>query len=182
MKILLACLMCLVLSVAECFAVKGGPDYTKTRVSTTGNYAGVFAPTIIPGDPDATPPTQDQEADNSLALFSVMIPATGLGTGRVVVFREGRVYRGTMDATADPDSAKLFAVIETSFIDVVSRIIFSANGKIPELRGIVIRPNSNIFSSASARLKGEARLTYTPNLSGGAPVEVTYSVIGFKQG
>ena len=54
MKILLACLMCLVLTMSECFALKGGPEFGKGQVTTTGIYAGVLVP---------------QVADNSLGIF-----------------------------------------------------------------------------------------------------------------
>jgi hypothetical protein len=109
MKILLASLMCLVLGASQCFALKGGPwGRGGGRVTVTGTYAGVFLPPLTPD----LPPT---EADNSLALFTVTVPSTGLGSGIVAIFRNGNYYSGTMVATADPDSARLFANVSAAF-------------------------------------------------------------------
>src|ERR1700730_799538 len=41
MKILLALLMCLVLGISECFAIKGGPNYGGAG-NLIGRYAGVM--------------------------------------------------------------------------------------------------------------------------------------------
>jgi hypothetical protein len=87
MKILLASLMCLVLGASECFAIKGGPWGGGRQVRTTGNYAGLFIPTI---------------ADNSLGIFTATIPTTGLGSGTVAFFRNGIFYPGTLQAIVDP--------------------------------------------------------------------------------
>jgi len=59
MKILLACLMCLVLMASQCFAISGGPVFGGAQLTVTGSYAGVFVPRLIPPLVSAT---------NSLAL------------------------------------------------------------------------------------------------------------------
>jgi hypothetical protein len=99
MKILLASLMCLVLTMSQGFAISGGPVYGGSNVVTTGNYAGLFVPTT---------------ADNSLGLFAATIPKTGLGTGTVGLFRNGIFYPGTIQAIADPDSGVLTGVVNSS--------------------------------------------------------------------
>ena len=183
MKILLACLMCFVLGASECFAIKGGPPYPGATVRTTGNYAGLFIPTI---------------ADNSLGIFTTTIPNTGLGTGTVAFFRNGIFYPGTIQAIADPDSAVLTGVVSSSFnITFTSEttgtppttrnivITFSANGAINGR----IRANSNVFSPSLARITGTAGITYAtvgsaPGFDSGpanSDGPVPYEVSGFKQ-
>jgi hypothetical protein len=184
MKILLAILLCPVLTASECFAISGGPVFGKGQVRTTGNYAGVFVPAAM---------------DNSLGLFTTTIPRTGMGTGTVAFFRNGIFYpNGTIQALADPDSAVLTGVIQSSFnvtftseVNPVTGttknivITFQANGSIKGK----IRANSNIFSTAAARITGKGAITYStigsapgfdsgPANSGGP---ISYKVSGFKQ-
>ena len=93
MKILLACLMCPVLVVSQCFAIDGGPVFGGGgQVTVTGTYAGVFVPIL---DPTIGIP------DNSLVLFTLSIPKVGLATGTVAVFRNGFFYPGTIQGSAD---------------------------------------------------------------------------------
>jgi hypothetical protein len=184
MRILLAALMCLVLCTSECFALKGGPPIPGGQVTTTGNYAGLFVPA--------------GEDENSLGIFSVSVPTTGLGSGVVAFFRNGIFYPGTIQAIADPDSAVLTATVMSSFdITFTSEttgnppttrnivITFNANGSITGL----IRPNPKTLSSATARITGNAAVTYAT--VGSAPGfddsgansngPVPYEVNGFKQ-
>ncbi len=177
MKILLACLMCLVLCTSECFALKGGPPYPGGQVRTTGNYAGLFAPT---------------GTDNSLGIFTVTVPITGQGRGVVAFFRNGIFYPGTIQALVDPDSAVMTAIVNSSFnvtfaetIDTRFVVTFNANGSI----NASIRANSVAFSTAASRIRGTAGITY--DTVGGAPGfdlsransngPVPYVVSGFKQ-
>lgn len=201
MKVLLAALMCVVLTMTEAFAISGGPWDGTGHVEVTGTYAGVFVPPIV-----GTPP---MESDNSIALFTVAIPKTGVGSGTVVVFRNGIFYSGgNITATADPDSSKLYALISASYQKTLAEIVdltsgktetfiatYSANGKISELHGVKIKSSSSVFSTAIARLTGHARITYTtdaptpgcnPFLSSCTPDpagigDIDYHVIGFKQ-
>ena len=183
MKILLASLMCFVLGASECFAIKGGPwGHGGGQVRTTGNYAGLFIPTV---------------ADNSLGIFTTTIPNTGLGTGTVAFFRNGIFYPGTIQAIADPDSAVLTGVASSSFNITFTTettgdppttrnivITFNANGSING----TIRANTNVFSAVT-RITGIAGITYatvgsapgfddsTANSDGPVPYEIS----GFKQ-
>lgn len=188
MKILLACLMCLVLTVAQTFAIDGGPDYGGAGVRLQGTYAGVLAviPTVVdPGPPEVT------LTDNSLGLFTLKIPQEGLATGTSAVFRNGIFYSGTITGSADPDSAKLTAIVAASFKEIRAESDtgtsfepqYDANGFFAKAR---IVPNPNVFSSASARIRGTASLTYRnskeppdPNGESGGPI--LYKIKGFKQ-
>jgi hypothetical protein len=182
-KLLFASLLCFVLAVAETFAIKGGPDYGNVKVTTTGIYAGLFIPV---------------GADNSFGIFSANIPKTGIGTGTVAFFRNGIFYPGTFQGVADPDSAVLTGVVDSTFnitftseADPVTHVTkntvvtFNANGAL----GGQIRPNTNRFSTATARITGNAGITYktvggitgedTSNANSEGPV--AYQVSGFKQ-
>lgn len=181
MKILASSLFCFVLIGSQCLAIKGGPDYGSRRVGTTGIYAGVFLPPL-------------GVYSNSLGLFTVTIPKTGLATGTVAIFSTGNFYPGTIQGAADPDSAKLNGVVNASFQKQVATSItdtrittlvrnYSANGSLDSQ----ISANSNVLSSASARLNGTAALTFVtddPDASTGSDSmgsAVPYTVVGFKQ-
>lgn len=183
MKALFASLLCLVLAASETLAIKGGPDYGNVKVRTTGIYAGLFVPSVN---------------DNSLGIFSATIPKSGVGTGTVAFFRNGIFYPGTFQGIADPDSAILTGVVSSTFdITFTSEadptthvtkntvVTFNANGSIDG----EIRPNTNRFSTATARIVGTAAITYktvggitgvdTSNANSNGPV--SYQVNGFKQ-
>lgn len=183
MKILLACLMCLVLTMSECFALKGGPVFGKGQVTTTGIYAGVLVPNV---------------ADNSLGIFSVIIPNRGTGTGTISFFRNGIFYPGTIQAVADPDSGVLTGVASSTIsitftsttdadtgetTDIV--ITFNANGS---LNG-KIKANRVAGSIALARLTGTSDITYAtvgsaPGVdlgTGNSDGPLPYEIDGFKQ-
>ena len=180
MKSLLGCLLCLVLGTAQTFAVKGGPDFGGGGVRTTGNYAGVMTPG--PLSPGA----------NSLGLFSVQIPRNGLGTGAVLLFTAGQTYSGTIQATADPDSAKLIGVLRATFpflTTVPSGFDDSGNQTFETVSVVAvaagqlnatIKQNKNLFSTSTARLVGESNVQFS--LSVNNPfTQIGYIVSGFKQ-
>jgi hypothetical protein len=190
MKILLACLMCLVLGASECFAIDGGPFGGGSQVTVTGTYAGVFVPVIVtlsPGPPPVTAPP-----DNSLALFTMTIPKQGLASGTVAIFRNGKAYPGTMTASADPDSAQISGVISA----IHSQSVTSSDGSttvtfvFDDLANGILKAkivaNTTTTSTASARIRGaKSSITYTtgntadPSGDSGGPV--FYHIRGFKQ-
>jgi hypothetical protein len=187
MKIVLACLMCLVLTASQCFAISGGPIFGTSGVSVTGTYAGVFVPraTVIVLDPGPPPVTQTLPPDNSLALFSLSIPSTGIGSGTAVIFRNGITYTGTISASADPDSGVLSGGINgtATFTPTTTTMeTFSATGEFQNTR-ITAGPTS---TSSATRIKGKARITYiavppSPGSGGDSGGPIRYRVHGFKQ-
>jgi hypothetical protein len=172
--------MCLVLVASQSFALKGGPDFGAGKIKTTGTYAGVMLPgALSPGS-------------NSLGLFTLQIPKTGLGSGTVVIFTAGQTYTGTIQGSADPDSAKFIGEIAASFpfIEVVAGPPDS-NGN-PTTTTITVaavaaggvqgkmKKNKNIFSTASVRLKGTADIEFSLTVNNPFD-EIIYDVSGFKQ-
>lgn len=177
MKAFFGVLLCLAFTCAQAFAISGGPDYGGGgQVSTTGIYAGILMPS---------------NSDNSLALFTVPIPKSGIGSGTFAIFRNGLFYPGTFQGIADPDSAKMTGVIDAKFERTVATKVtdtstetfvytYYANGSV-EAR---IKANTNLFSSASARLDGQGKVTFTNTEgkpAGSSDGPVIYDVIGFKQ-
>jgi hypothetical protein len=169
MKALFGSLMCLVLTVSHCYALKGGPNYTKQQIRTTGNYAGLLVPSA---------------GDNSLGIFTTTIPRTGVGRGTVAFFRNGIFYVGVVQGLADPDSGVLTAVTSATDNSAADGelSLYNANGSINGQ----ISANPNVFSVASARLTGTAAITYATiagfdDPKGNSDGPVAYIVSGFKQ-
>lgn len=193
MKILLACLMCIVLTTSQCFAIKGGPDYGTAQVSVTGTYAGVLAfSTRVPIDPP-NPDTPQPTGMNSLGLFTLPIPKTGLANGTALLFEQGQIYTGTIQATGDPDSAKITGIISASFPyvflvqtgenSVTHEPIFTSQSVIAQASGKLnakVKANTRVGSASSARLKGTADMQFALTVNNPFD-EIIYSVIGFKQ-
>jgi hypothetical protein len=184
MKILLAILLCPVLAASQCFAIDGGPwGGGGGHVTVTGTYAGILVPIVDP---------IIGLADNSLALFTVRVPQTGLASGTSAVFRNGIFYTGTIIGSADPDSARLTGIVAASFQEIHSISStggaslgpeYDANGQFVNAR---IVANTNSSSTAAARIRGKASLTYRnsavptdPNGDSGGPI--LYRIKGFKQ-
>lgn len=195
MKILLASLMCGLLTTLQCFAIDGGPWGPGGGVTVTGNYAGVMVP--IPVAPDPANPGATLPPDNSIALFTISIPTIGLASGTSATFRNGIAYSGTFIGSADPDTQKLTGILTSQFFvfsdvtigttttSVTIAAEYDANGKLENAK-IVANTHA---SSAAARIRGTASITYTnqqflsgvddPNGDSGGPI--LYRVIGFKQ-
>jgi hypothetical protein len=195
MKTLLGSLMCLVLTVAQSFAISGGPWGGSGRVTVTGTYAGVFVPIVIVVDPG--PPPVTLPPDNSLALFTLKVPQTGLASGTAVVFRNGIAYSGTIQGSADPDSAKLTGVVDATFEE--DNIVLADGSKSikdhydakGQFQNTKIGVSNNSFVT---RIRGKASLTYTtnacmpgttppcpPDSKGDSGGPIDYKVRGFKQ-
>ena len=188
MKILLAALMCLVLSSAECFALKGGPPYPGTTANLVGTYAGVLQGAFDPTNPASS---------NTLGLFSLAIAQSGISNGVVVLFVAGRAFVGTMTAVANPNTTVLRGVIQTT--TPTTLILCDATGA-PKSETVTDRAdgqiNANIRRTSRASLNiagtlivGTALLNATktvPNPANCQTVTVTTAglsllVDGFKQ-
>lgn len=185
MKILLASLMCGLLTTLQCFAIDGGPWGSGAGVAVTGIYAGVLVPIPVVLDPG--PPEVDQ-IDDSLALFTLTIPSVGLASGTVGVFRNGLFYPGTATGLGDPDTQKVTALLNASFQETVAQtsttdfiFTYNANGKFVNAKVVA---NKNVTSSTVARIRGTATITYVndagdPSGDSGGPIQ--YRISGFKQ-
>jgi hypothetical protein len=185
MKIVLACLMCVVLTASECFAISGGPVFD-TGINVVGSYAGVLK---IP-HPNAPHFDIPACARNSLGVFSVAVPTSGIASGDFVMFSQGRMFSGTIQGTADPNTARLTGILSATFdfsvtiigTDQTIQVTASANGN---LRTRI--SNASASSSTTAtRLSGTAILSIDQGEVDAdfQPIptcEMTLRVNGFKQ-
>jgi hypothetical protein len=186
MKAILGVLLCYVFFTSQCFAIKGGPVYGKGSVSTVGVFSGVLIPkTEQPKDaPDM--------AGNSLGIFSLTLPASGVGSGPALIFEGGVAFTGTIQALVDPDSAILYGVIDTSFTfmssnssdssgtEILTSLLAIAGGQV---NGRLFN-NPNVFSTAVTRFDGASTVHFTNALTASGNIEdgdVYYDVFGFKQ-
>ena len=177
MRILLASLMCLVLFESECFALKGGPVYGGSKANITGTYAGVLTPT---------------QGSNSLAIFSLQIAQTGIGTGTLVIFDVGQIYSGTLQATGDPDKGKVTGLIRATFPYIVSvpsgtdsdgNPTFTTTTVVAVAAGTMqgkVKASANFSGVTSARLTGTADVQFSLTVNNPFD-EIIYDIIGFKQ-
>ncbi len=209
MRILLAVLMCLLLGTAECWALKGGPEY-KAGATITGTYAGVLEPRFDPTDPFSS---------NSLGIFSLSVPATGLASGSFVMFVRGTVFKGTIQGLGDPNKGSVTAILDASFAVtsnsstisdsfgfvftsstniVTARAQGNLNAKVSATRtglatsATLIKGTANLFvsqtTSSTATPTPTATATATPSGGsggtaggGGVSAAFTLDVVGFKQ-
>jgi hypothetical protein len=177
MRILLASLMCLVLTSAECFALKGGPVFEGSKATTTGTYAGVFMPT---------------QGSNSLALFTLQIAQIGIGSGTLVIFDAGQIYSGTLQATGDPNKGKVTGLVRATFPYIITvpsgtdsngNPTFTTTTVVAVAAGTMqakVKVNNQFSGVTSTRLTGTADVEFS--LTVNHPFdEIIYDIIGFKQ-
>ncbi len=124
MKRILSFLLCIVFLKAQVLAHTGGPDSAESEnIAITGTYSGV----LIPKDEEsATPAVQGSEAMNSLGIFTVGMPSSGLGDGTFLIFTQGTIFSGTMTAVGDPGKGSVSAIIEGFF--TFTDFVRDANG------------------------------------------------------
>lgn len=174
MKALLASLICYVLFASQCFAIKGGPPYPGGTINTVGTYAAILVP---------------KGSFNTLGLFTLVVPSTGLATGSAYMFGFGAALTGTVQGAVDPRSGSLYAVFNTE-IDITvatssdTTLVYAylANGQLSENK---IVPG-NGFNAP--RISGDAKITFTASEGAsqylpGFPSNKTidYTILGFKQ-
>ena len=111
MKAVLGCLLCLVLATSHTYALKGGPVYPGGNANVIGRYAGVLQPPFCP----FADPAQCPGGLNSLGLFTLVIPQSGLGIGEAVIFSNGRAFIGSISGSANPNTAALAGVLSTEY-------------------------------------------------------------------
>lgn len=168
--------MCLVLTMAECFALKGGPVFGGSQTSVTGTYAGVLMPT---------------DMSNSMAIFTLRLPDTGLGNGTLVIFNVGQIYSGTLQATGNPDKGTLTGLISASFpyittvpsgVDDNGNPTFDTVTVSAKAAGTMqgkIKADNRSFTSVT-RITGQADVEFSLTVNNPFD-EIVYDIIGFRQ-
>jgi hypothetical protein len=182
--------MCLVLAAAQCFAISGGPNYGGS-LNVVGTFGGVMEPSL-------RTPADDCSA-NSIGVFSVGVPSTGIASGTFVMFAQGRIFSGTIEGTADPGKARLAGILHATFDFTVTEHFFNpvtgettttatdvtaeANGKLDTK---ISGASSQFSAVAATRLSGSATLNISQgqvnrDLSPHVTCEMELIVTGFKQ-
>ncbi len=106
MKVLLAILLSFVMTEAPVLAIHGGYSLGSST-PPLGLYAGVLVPI---SDTLLVQPSTDF-GQNSLGLFTISMPLTGLGAGTAVIFSGGNTYTGTIQAIADPNPQNIGGIV-----------------------------------------------------------------------
>lgn len=190
MKVLFASLLCFVLAASQSFAIKGGPPYP-TGGNIVGTYGGVLQGIFDPTTPSSS---------NTIGVFSLGVPKTGNATGPFVIFSRGRVFSGTIKASADPVKAAVNGVLDATFTYTLSQSVVnpitgvatvitrqvtaSANG--PLSATVASSKAARTLSAATTILQGSAALNISEGQvsASGDPIIVSIislSVSGFKQ-
>src|SRR5947209_4824739 len=157
MKALFGALLCLVLTVTQAFAISGGPPYPAST-NVVGHYAGVMRGVFDPTNPGSS---------NSIGVFSVGLPTSGLATGTFLMFTQGRSFTGTMNGTGSPVSSTLQAILTATFSYTLHTI--SSTGTVTDVSvtasvngtmdaHIVTPRNSSLFGPTNTLLRGSATL------------------------
>ena len=174
MKALFAFLLCFVVTASQTFALKGGPPYP-VGTNIVGSYAGVMQGVFDPTNP---------RSSNTLGIFSLGIPQTGLATGSVALFTGERTFVGTIQGIGDPNKSTLRAAFQA--IPVVTgggETIFTLNFHADGTLTADIKTVRSAFNTvANTRLVGTANVTTTNrNVSPPTQTISSFVVDGFKQ-
>ena len=203
-KSILAVLLCHVLLTAQTYAIQGGPGGGGgfNSLNVVGTYSGVFT-----GVQEKDPNTGITSASNSIVLFSMNVPQTGLAVGSSIVFGGGNVYSGTLNAVVDPESGSVRGIVNATYSFQISLpIAVSDKGvvtygaftvtstSVGKMNASIVASNSfsTFTGSTSAATLVTARLSGSAELDTGfgginndfSPVisRITrYTIDGFKQ-
>lgn len=180
MKAILGSLLCVVLATSEAFAISGGPQYPG-GTNLVGTYAGVLQPMFDPTNPSSS---------NSIGVFSLGVPSSGMGGGTFVMFTQGRVFSGTIQGVGDPNKASINGVLTASYsftkIASATGVSFQVTASVKGSLKAKVAPSSGSNGSTALRLSGSSTL-YTDQgqiTATNAPIitqVLTLAVTGFKQ-
>jgi hypothetical protein len=176
MKTLLAILLSFIVSEAPVLAIHGG--YTLGGAATAiGTYAGVLIPV---SDTVLTTGTSTSDfGSNALGLFTLSVPAAGLGSGTVYIFSGAQQLVGTLQGLPDPDNVGGIVGIITATgqiaVDTVNDNIFGFG--VAQTETQVTGQASGAFSAAVS----SATVSESPtgvNLDGTANVTIQTTTTG----
>jgi hypothetical protein len=197
MRILLALLLSFLLLHTQAYALSGGPIYgggaTGGITDLSGIYSGVLLPDELSAELPLPPGARDDGRPrlNGLGLFTLSIPtenAASLGTGPFVVFDSGRVFRGTMEAVANPNTSVLRGVLEGDYTFSIPNpngpgsiaITAAVSGTLDAIIGASPTPFARNVITGTASTEthyGVVDADLAPIIEN----RVTYTVEGFKQ-
>lgn len=117
MKRILSFLLCIIFLKAQAFAIHGNLEGTDSGTILMGTYSGTLTPE------DETQGTrvfdfntgQQTGVINTVGIFSVAMPSSGIGTGAFIVFTQGRSFTGTITAVGDPAGGTITGILEATY-------------------------------------------------------------------
>ncbi len=113
MKKILSFLLMIVFLQAQVFALSGGPTYGGGKgENIIGSYSGVLLPEANSVSELVGP---NGEKIDSLGIFSLSVPITGYASGIFIVFAEGQIFPGKINAVANALKGTLNGLLEASF-------------------------------------------------------------------
>lgn len=153
MQTLLGCLMCLVLTMSQTFAISGGPFGGKGLVGVVGTYAGILHDVVV--------------GSQNLGIFTLSVPQSGLATGSVLIFTGQRTFSGPITGLADPNTDILVATLQgipvvTSGSTTIETLNFHTDGTL----NAKVRLNKKTTGISSVRLRGIAHVKTTDTRPG----------------
>ena len=187
MKTLLAILLSFIISEAPVLAERG---YTLPGSST--NLSGLYAGVLIPiSDVLVDPKAQDFGA-NSLGLFTLSIPTTGLGSGSAVIFSNGRTFTGTIQALLNPDPSSLgiLGVINATFdytLEITSSTSEAITASAAGSFDATVVTDAQSVGGFGLDLDGTSQVNVDQGFvsgSNGSPIvteQITFQIEGFEQ-
>ncbi len=161
MKQLLSLLLCFVFLNAQSFAKHEYPG--GGLQSITGTYGGVMLPTSTSIAGVSTSPS------NSLGLFSFALPQSGFGSGAMLMFANGTVYKGTITAMGDPTTLKITAIINATYDFTVSAITSSGSGSSLVTQAVTAHANGSMKATVDSSLG----LMNVPTIQGTATIGIS---------
>ena len=198
MKSLLAVLMSFIMLEAPALAIHGCYSLNSAS-SLQGEYAGV----LIPISDTLLVPTATDFGTNSLGLFTLGIPTTGIGGGSAVIFSNGNTFTGTIQALVNPDNSDsghggvqggiigilnatfnyTLSITDTTGAFTTTNVTASAQGSFDAN----VVSNSNSVGGFGLDLSGTSEINVNQGFvsgSNGTPIiteQVTFAINGFEQ-
>jgi hypothetical protein len=188
MKAVLALLLSFVFVQTQAFAISGGPDY-----GNLGQVTGTYAGALFPSGSTLESGTPSPGANNSLGLFAIGVPSTGLASGIALYFTTGDAFTGSIVGVADPGEEVIRAVmtmqstVPTTTTDPITGLptISQTTNAIASgsLKADISTTNNG--GASLTRLEGAAELDTQTIAAGGALSGATTAIVlivdGFQQ-
>jgi hypothetical protein len=166
-RAILSLLLCFVFLESQALAAHSAAG-GGTPVSVVGTYAGALLP-------DTAAAAAAGAVDNTLGIFSLVVPENGLSTGGFLVFANGQTFIGTINGLADPDTARVLAVLQATFDFTIAVPSVDVNGNtIFNEVNITATAVGNLDATVLAAVIGTASLG---RISGTAHLDVNFGQI-----
>jgi len=111
-------------------------------------------------------------SSNSIGVYSLGIPKTGNATGPFVMFSRGRVFSGTVQATADPTKATIKGVLSATFNYNLSVLVTDSSGSHIDTVPVTATANGPLVSSVSS-IKSKNLVTSSTIMQGTATLNIS---------